>query len=113
MDVTGTWLLDTWRRYGSDGSISHPFGEHPEGILVHTPDGYMALQMLEVDRPNRDTDDALGGTEAERAQAYSTCLASGATRWTPTRSPTRSTAACFPTGRIQIRFGHSAAAAAC
>lgn len=75
MDITGTWLLDVWRRYAKDGSVVTPFGAHPKGLLVYTPDGRMAVQMVTADRPSLDTSDALGGTEAERARAYSTCLA--------------------------------------
>lgn len=75
MDIVGTWILEGWRRYRQDGSIQHPFGERPRGLLIYTPDGYMAVQMVSAQRCRLDTDDALGGSEAERAQAYSTCLA--------------------------------------
>lgn len=74
LDITGTWRLVTWRRFDDDGTFFHPFGEQPDGILVYTPDGFMAVQMVQADRPTLDTDDAVGGTESERAAAYSTCL---------------------------------------
>ena len=75
MNIEGSWALETWRRSEVDGSVSYPFGEKPNGILIYTPDGHMAVQMVEANRALLDTDDALGGSEAERAQAYSSCLA--------------------------------------
>ncbi|MEO1338217.1 MAG: lipocalin-like domain-containing protein [Myxococcota bacterium] len=75
MDVTGSWALQAWRRYNADGTTSHPFGESPQGLLIYSACGHMAVQMVAAERPNLDTDDALGGTESERAQAYSSCLA--------------------------------------
>lgn len=74
LDISGTWRLATWRRYEDDGTFFYPFGEQPDGILVYTPDGFMAVQMVQADRPTLDTDNAIGGTEGERAGAYSTCL---------------------------------------
>ncbi len=75
MDITGTWILDTWRRFDADGGVGYPFGEHPEGILIYAPDGHMAVQMMSTDRPAIPSQDPLGGSDAERAAAYSTCLA--------------------------------------
>ena len=75
MGIVGTWVLRTWRRYEPDGTIGYPFGKSPVGLLIYTPSGDMAVQMVEADRPKLDTDDALGGTTEERAGAYSTCLA--------------------------------------
>jgi hypothetical protein len=75
MDIVGTWRLVTWRRYAEDGVLEHPFGEHPDGLLIYAPDGHMAVQMVQAGRPALGTDDALGGSEAERASAYSSCLA--------------------------------------
>ncbi len=74
LDITGTWRLVAWRRYSDDGTFFHPFGDEPEGILVYTPDGFMAVQMVRADRPTLDTDNAIGGSVEERAGAYSTCL---------------------------------------
>lgn len=74
LEITGTWRLVAWRRYSADGTFFHPFGDRPDGILVYTPDGFMAVQMVRADRPTLDTDNAIGGTVEERAGAYSTCL---------------------------------------
>ena len=44
-------------------------------MLVYTAGGRMAVQLAAADRPVLHTDDPLGGDVAERAAAYSTCLA--------------------------------------
>ncbi len=75
MKIVGTWALETWRRYETDGTSFYPFGERPDGLLIYTPEGHMAVQMVQADREKLKTDDALGGTLSERAHAYSTCLA--------------------------------------
>lgn len=75
MQLAGTWELQFWRRNQPDGTVTFPFGEHPTGLLIYTPDGSMAVQLVTQGRPKLDTSDALGGTQEERAQAYSTCLA--------------------------------------
>jgi len=73
--IAGTWRLKTWRRFEEDGSVFYPFGEDACGILIYSPDGHMAVQMLASERPLIETDDALGGSEQQRAAAYSSCLA--------------------------------------
>lgn len=75
LDITGTWLLKTWKRHHDDGTLVYPLGETPRGALIYAPDGTMIVQMLLADRPKLDTDDPVGGSVEQRAQAYSTCLA--------------------------------------
>lgn len=73
--MVGAWQLVTWRRIDPGGVSVYPLGESPRGILIYTPDGHMAVQMLRRSRPAIDTDDPLGGSESARAEAYSSCLA--------------------------------------
>jgi hypothetical protein len=41
--VTGRWELLAWRSLGGDGAVAgQPFGEHPHGVLIYTPGGWMA-----------------------------------------------------------------------
>ncbi|MEJ2320783.1 MAG: lipocalin-like domain-containing protein [Gammaproteobacteria bacterium] len=72
--ITGAWQLQTWKRYSDDGTAEFPFGRSPRGILIYTDDGKMAVQMVVADRPVLDTDDPIGGSVEQRAEAYSTCL---------------------------------------
>jgi hypothetical protein len=75
MDITGTWILESWDRIEADGSTAHPLGNAPSGLLVYTPEGDMAVMMTATDRSKLDTDDPVGGSVEERAGAYSSCLA--------------------------------------
>ena len=75
VDLHGTWRLREWRRVAQDGSVSHPLGSDPEGLLVYTPDGRMIVQMMAADRPELDSPDPLKGDIGVRAELYSTCLA--------------------------------------
>ena len=73
--IVGEWRLVHWKRTGSDGSTSYPLGEHATGLIVYLPDGLMMVQMTAANRLKLETSDPVGGTESERAGAYSTCLA--------------------------------------
>jgi hypothetical protein len=75
LDVSGCWRLVAWRRIEQGAETTYPLGEDATGLLVYTRDGHMAVQMLAADRGSLATTDALGGTETERAAAYSGCLA--------------------------------------
>jgi Lipocalin-like domain len=75
IDLAGTWQLREWRRVAADGSVAHPLGTDPEGLLVYTPDGRMIVQMMGAERPALDSPDPLKGDTETRAQLYSTCLA--------------------------------------
>jgi len=72
--ITGTWQLVTWKRHHDDNSVVFPLGENPRGVLIYTAEGTMSVHMLFADRPRLDTDDPVGGSIEQRAQAYSTCL---------------------------------------
>lgn len=74
LDIAGTWQLVTWKRHPDETHVVYPLGENPLGILIYTADGSMAVQMLVADRPALNTEDPVGGSTEERAQAYSTCL---------------------------------------
>ena len=48
--VVGTWRLGTWISIGDDGTVTHPMGQSPTGILVLTEDGWFAAQGGAGDR---------------------------------------------------------------
>ena len=73
--IQGQWNLVAWRRVSSDGSEAFPFGRDATGMLVYTDVGGMIVQMAAANRAHLDTADAIGGTESERAGAYSGYLA--------------------------------------
>lgn len=51
-DIEGTWRLRSWqiRRNGSR-TVTAPFGDRPEGLLVYSPDGWMSATVCRGDRP--------------------------------------------------------------
>ncbi len=73
--LVGRWRLTSWSARNEDGTVSYPFGEDAEGSLVYTPDGWMIAALAVGDRARMSGEDVLGGSEAERAAAYSTYLA--------------------------------------
>lgn len=75
VELNGAWRLVHWRRINADGSQCFPLGEHAEGTLLYTDDGYMSAMMTAADRPEIEGGDPLGGDSEARATAYSTCLA--------------------------------------
>ena len=64
-----------WRRVADDGTVTYPLKEDAHGLLVYAANGQMIVQLAAADRPQLDTNDALGGDVQARADAYSTCLA--------------------------------------
>lgn len=50
--IVGGWRLSDWRTEYSDGRpATLPFGEHPEGVLVYSPDGWMNASICRASRP--------------------------------------------------------------
>ncbi len=47
----GSWNLLDWQFtvQGRDG-VTHPFGEHPQGLIVYTPSGWMSASIGRRDR---------------------------------------------------------------
>jgi hypothetical protein len=75
--LVGAWRLRRWAATGDDGAETLPMGDAPDGLLIYSADGSMIAMLGPGDRPRFDTDDVTGGTEAERARAFSTFVAYG------------------------------------
>ncbi|MER7834726.1 lipocalin-like domain-containing protein [Streptomyces sp. NPDC096040] len=43
-DIVGTWVLEDFT-VEREGVTSHPLGEHPGGVLLYTPDGWMSALL--------------------------------------------------------------------
>ena len=71
--LIGTWRLVSYVERPVDGSAPiHPMGEHPVGIIMYAPDGYMAVQIMRRDRqPFASGDWFRGLPEEYRAEATS------------------------------------------
>jgi hypothetical protein len=74
-ELVGRWRLLAWEiTHGPDETL-RPLGEDADGLLIYTADGSMAVQITAADRRPLGSADPLGGSEPDRAAAYSTCLA--------------------------------------
>lgn len=73
--LVGAWRLRSWASIGDDGSIAHPMGEDPEGILVYTGDGTMITTMGRAGRTPIAGDDPLGGPVEDRLAALESFVA--------------------------------------
>jgi hypothetical protein len=68
--LVGTYRLLSMESFGSDGTVEHNFGAHPEGFITYTPEGYMLAILSRSDRPPFADGDILGGSKDEQAQAF-------------------------------------------
>jgi len=74
-ELVGRWRLLSWSARDEDGEVTYPFGEKAEGTLVYTADGWLTVALAVGDRPNLSTEDLIGGSDDERAEAFSTYIA--------------------------------------
>lgn len=77
LDPTGRWEVTSWEQVFDDGRRELPMGEHLEGFILYTKDGYMACMIAKALRPNFETGGQWNAIDAEKAQAYSSMLAYG------------------------------------
>lgn len=73
--LLGAWRLTTWEAIGEDGSIEHPMGTEPDGVVVYTPDGTMMTTIARSDRAPISGGDVVGGPAEERLAAFSSFIA--------------------------------------
>lgn len=43
--LVGAWRLVSWEVRYPDGTVTHPFGRRPQGLLLYTPDGAMSANI--------------------------------------------------------------------
>ena len=71
--LVGRWRLVSWSARADDGTVTHPLGERAEGSLIYTAGGWVSVQLADANRVSLPTMDPLrGGSEADRAAAFST-----------------------------------------
>ena len=73
--LLGAWRLLTWESIGDDGSVDHPMGTDPEGVVVYTPDGTMMTTLGRSGRAPITGGDMLAGPDAERLAAFGSFIA--------------------------------------
>ena len=67
---TGTWRLLACEGRWSDGRITRPYGENPEGQLMYDRHGRFAGQIMARERPAFATGNLLKGSDGEVRAAF-------------------------------------------
>jgi Lipocalin-like domain len=73
-DLVGAWALESWEVVDATGAVDQPFGPHPVGYIMYTPDGYMASGFMPQGRKPFTAPDILGGTPDEKCAAIETYI---------------------------------------
>ena len=69
-NFAGTWrLLECYGKW-SDGRISYPYGDKPEGQLIYDGHGNFSGQIVGSGRPEFESGNLLKGTEEEIKTAF-------------------------------------------
>jgi hypothetical protein len=66
----GVYRLVSWEVRAEGGATTHPLGETPQGMIVYTAGGHMAVQMMRPDRPLFTSGDRWRSTPEEVQAAY-------------------------------------------
>ena len=66
----GVYRLVSWEVWEEGGAATHPLGETPQGMIVYTAGGHMAVQMMRPDRPLFTSGDRWRSTPEEVQAAY-------------------------------------------
>ena len=70
-ELIGSWQLDDWTIECDDGrTLSRPFGEGAQGVLIYAADGAMAVSIMRAGRASLSNANARKAPEAERAAAF-------------------------------------------
>ena len=56
-NLAGSWKLISFHSKDSSGQTSYPFGKDAQGRLIYEPDGRMAVQLMNPNRPRFASDD--------------------------------------------------------
>ncbi|MFH1079635.1 MAG: lipocalin-like domain-containing protein [Pseudomonadota bacterium] len=68
--LIGSWKLVSFYSQDSSGQTAYPFGKDARGRLIYGPDGRMAVQLMNPNRPGFTSDDPLATSEAEVRAAF-------------------------------------------
>ncbi|MGA8141128.1 MAG: lipocalin-like domain-containing protein [Desulfobaccales bacterium] len=68
--LAGSWKLISFHSKDSRGRTAFPFGKDAQGRLIYEPDGRMAVQLMNPNRPGFTSSDPLVASEAEVRAAF-------------------------------------------
>ncbi len=66
----GTWRLESFEYRFEDGSVTHPVGTNPVGLIIYDSHGNMAVQYASSQREPFAGGTAAKGTVEEKARAF-------------------------------------------
>ena len=69
--LVGTYRLVSVESTSADGEVQRPFGDHPDGFMTFTPEGYMLAVLARHDRPTFADGDIMGGTDPNAPRPFS------------------------------------------
>jgi hypothetical protein len=72
--LVGAWRLKAFQIESSNGDISYPFGEAPQGMLLYSRCGLVSAQLMGEDRPLFESDDQRLGTVSEIEACFKNCI---------------------------------------
>ena len=68
--LVGSWKLISFHSQDSSGQTAYPFGKDAQGRLIYEPDGRMAVQLMNPNRPGFTSDDPLVTSETDVRAAF-------------------------------------------
>jgi hypothetical protein len=68
--LVGAWNLVSFYAQDPSGQTGYPFGRKAQGRLIYEPDGRMAVQLMNPNRPRFASGDPLLTSEAEVRAAF-------------------------------------------
>lgn len=74
-DLVGTWQVVSIANTAADGTITHPYGDHPTGSMIAEGNGRFVLMLLDPDVPKFASNNRVRGTAEENAAAVRGSLA--------------------------------------
>lgn len=73
--LIGVWKLISYEFRLADGILIRPMGQGVQGILIYDATGYMALQVIDPERPKFAAEDWMSGTTDEIKSAWEGVMA--------------------------------------
>jgi hypothetical protein len=67
-NFTGAWRVVSVEDHNPDGSLSHPYGDDPAGLLLYDETGRMSVQIMRRDRAPLSSND-FGEVSAEEVRS--------------------------------------------
>jgi hypothetical protein len=68
--LAGVWNLVSLCAQDPSGETGYPFGRHAQGRLIYEPNGRMAVQLMDPNRPRFTSDDPMVSSKAEVRAAF-------------------------------------------